>query len=262
MAAFNLGYPGSGSCNFFEIEPPGIDEFVQIHIAIVALYNFHTGIKGFYYLLHPCKFRGLHLRSLVQQHDIAELNLFYYKTFKVFIINILACKGIAACKLALHPQGIHYRNNTVKFGIDKLLGADLRNRADGLGDGTGLTDAAGLDYDVVELVHPAKFGKLGYEIHLEGATDASVLQGDQAVVTAAHDTSLLNKVGIYIDFAYIIDYYSEFNSFFVCKYAVQQRCLAASKIPGNKQYRNLFFFKIDCHLFCFYFITAKIVPLT
>ena len=106
----------------------------------------------------------------------------------------------------------------------------------------GLADAAGFYDDIVEALHLHEFIYLLHKVGLEGAADASVLQGHQTVVLASDDSSLLDKVRINVDLSYIIDYYGKPYSFPVGKNVVDEGRLSASEITGQKQDRNCLFF--------------------
>ena len=247
VVAFYFGYPGSAGCHLLEVELAGINKFVEIHISVIALHYIYTWIQGLDYLLLAGEFLWLHLGGFVQQHHVAELYLLYHQALQVFIVDVGATESIAAGKLALHAKGVNYCDYAVQFGIDELLRAKLRNAAYGLCNGTGLADAAGFDNDVVELVHLAEFGELRHKVHLEGAADATVLQGHQTVVGAAHYAALFNQVGVYVHLADVVYDDGEFDSLFIGKDAVQESRLAASEVTGHEEYRNLFFFQCYCH---------------
>ena len=260
MMTFDFRNPCGRSCHLLEIELAGIDQFVQVHVAIIALDDLHAGIQGLHNLFHALELLGLDLRRLVQKHYVAELYLLDYQAFKIFLAYVFFLQGVAAGELALHAQGVHHGDYAVQLGIDELLRSQLGHGADGLGDGARLADAAGFDHDVVELVHTAKLGQLGHEVHLERAADAAVLQSDERIVGTAHDATLLDEVGVDVDFAYIIDYHGELDAALVGEYTVQQRCLAASEVTGHEEDRNLFFFQIYCHIVnhsSFYKSTSK-----
>ena len=48
-------------------------------------------------------------------------------------------------------------------------------------------------------------GKLAEQIGFEGAANASVLQGDQILVFAADDATILDEFGVDVDFAKVVD---------------------------------------------------------
>ena len=254
--ALDFRNPGSGSSHLVEIELAGIDELVQIHVTEIALQDFSAGVQGGDYLLHAREFFRLDGRSFVEQHYVAELYLFYHQALQILFAYVRLLKGIAAGELALHPQGVNHGNDAVQFGIDELLGAYLGHRADGLGDGAGFADAAGFDHYVIELVHLAELGELRHKVHLQGAADASVLQGHQRIVGITHDAALLYELGIDIHFADVIHYDGELDSFLICKDAVKG-CLAASQVSGHQKYRYLLFFQINCHFVTQEFSTLK-----
>ena len=53
---------------------------------------------------------------------------------------------------------------------------------------------------------------LFYEIHLERATDAAVLQSHEAFVFLSHNAALLDEVRVDVDFADIIHDDGKFNA--------------------------------------------------
>ena len=101
---------------------------------------------------------------------------------------------------------------------------------------------------MVQMVWAIGSGSL-HKVGLEGAADASVLQGHQTVVLASDDSSLLDKVRVNVDLSYVIDYYGEPYSFPVGKNVVDKGCLSASEITGQKQDRNCLVFHRVISLF-------------
>ena len=81
--------------------------------------------------------------------------------------------------------------------------------------------------------------QLFYEVHLQGAADAAVLQGYEAFVFLVYNAAFLYEVGIDVHLAYVVDYYGEAYASFVAQNAVQKCRLAAAQIAGQQQYRCL-----------------------
>ena len=79
-----------------------------------------------------------------------------------------------------------------------------------------------------------------HEIHLQRAADAAVLKGHEAVVGLADDTPFTNQIGIDVDLADIVHDHGKPDSFAIVEYAVEQRCLAASKITREQEHGNFF----------------------
>ncbi len=69
------------------------------------------------------------------------------------------------------------------------------------------------------------------------AEDAAVLKGHETFVFLSYYPALLNQARVYIDFAYVVYDYGEFDSFFICEDPVQKRSLTAPQISRQQQYR-------------------------
>ena len=94
------------------------------------------------------------------------------------------------------------------------------NRADGLGDGAGLADAAGFNHNVVEALHGSNILQLLHQVHLQGTTNATILQGNEAVVLLTHNTALLNEACIDVHLTYIVHDNCKADSFLIGKNTV------------------------------------------
>jgi hypothetical protein len=75
-----------------------------------------------------------------------------------------------------------------------------------------------------------KVAELLYEIHLEGATDTAVLQGNKAIILLRHYATFLDKFGINIDLTYIIDNHRKAYAAAIGKNAIKKCRLATSEI--------------------------------
>ena len=109
-----------------------------------------------------------------------------------------------------------------------------------MGDRLRLTDTAGLDDDIVELLHHDDLVQLLDEVHLQGAADATILQGHQTVVLLPYHATFFNQVGIDVHLAYVVDNHGEFNAFTVVQYLVDHSGLAATEVTSEQQYGNIF----------------------
>ena len=181
------------------------------------------------------KFPGLHFGCLVEQDDVAELYLPDDEILYVLLADVLAGEAVSASEFAFHAQGIDDGHDAVE-AADAVFAVCLpesRDGADGLGYRFRLADAAGFYDDIVEALHLHEFIYLLHKVGLEG---------DQTVVLASDDSSLLDKVRINVDLSYIIDYYGKPYSFPVGKNVVDEGRLSASEITGQKQDRNCLFF--------------------
>ena len=153
-----------------------IDEATEVDISIIAFNDFGLWLKGAHHALDVGEFIGTHFGGLVEENDIAELYLLDDEVFDVLFVKVGLGEGFAAAKLVLETQGIDHGDDAVETRSTESRSryAERRDRADGLGDGGGFADAAGLDYDIVEFSHGHDVLDLFYEIHFEGAAYATV----------------------------------------------------------------------------------------
>ena len=105
-------------------------------------------------------------------------------------------------------------------------------------------EAAGINDNVVELVHLHDFDQLIHQVGFQCAADATVLQRDQTVVTLTDHTALLNKGSVNVDLTYIIDNNRKTDSFLVFENTVHQRSLATAEISCQKQDRHFLVFHL------------------
>ena len=105
-------------------------------------------------------------------------------------------------------------------------------------NGSGFANAAGLNNDIVEPVLAGDVAQLLYKIHLQGAADATILQGHQVFVFLSHNASFFNQLGIDVHFADIVDDNGKLNAALVGENAVEQCCFSAAQITREQQYGN------------------------
>ena len=243
VMAFQFFNPGGAGGNLLVVEETGIQQFVELHVAVVAGNDLCLRLDASDNLPNALQFVGLHIVGFVQQDDVAELYLLDDEVLDVLLVDILCREVCAAVEFVLQAEGIHYGDDAVEVGHTVLrhLGSHAGHRADGLCDGFGLADTAGLNDDVVELLHGNDVVQLLYQIHLEGAADATVLQGDEAVVLSAHDAAFLDEVGVNVHFANIVDDNGETNAAAVGEDAIQEGGFAAAQITREQQNGNVVF---------------------
>ena len=190
-----------------EVEEMGMKDAVEVHVAIVAFHNLGFGLQGTQDFAGMGKFFGRNLRSLVQKDDVAEFNLLDNEVFDIVFRQVSAKEFVAAVEFVLQAQGIHHGDNTVELRetVFLPLGHHLRHGLDGLCNGTGFADAAGLDDDVVERMLGDNLVELGNEVHLQRTADAAVLKCHKRIVVLANDASLGNEVGIDVHLADVVD---------------------------------------------------------
>ena len=195
--------------------------------------------------MHAGKLVGLHHRGLVQQHQVAELDLLHHEAFQVFLVVVAKRQGVAAAELTLHAQRVHHSGYAVQFRIIVAVGvlrAELRYGAYSLGDRSRLADAAGLDHYVIEAVLAGDFIQLLHQVHLERAAYAAVLQRHQGLVFLAHDTALFDEGSVDIYGAEIVHNHGELDTLVVGQDTVQEGCFAAAEITCEQQHRSVFGF--------------------
>lgn len=239
-AFLNLLDPGGAGGNALKIERTGIKYVVQLNVTVVTLQYAGAGLQGADYLAYAQQFLGTYLRCLIQEHNVAELNLLDYKIFQILLTDVLLDQVIAATKLITDAKGIDHGYYAVQLGYAVLgvLGIHTRNGIYGLGYGAGLANAAGLNHYVVKTVKRNYLVQLLHKVHLKGAAYAAVLQCNQAVIIHAYHASLLNKAGIDIYLTYIVYYYCKLYSLAVAQNPVKQGCLTAAQITGEQQDRS------------------------
>jgi hypothetical protein len=99
-----------------KVEQSGIDNLLNINVCIVAVNDLSLGLYGADYSLDACGVGGTHLRNLIEQDDVAELNLLYDEVLNVFFVKPFALQAIAASKLALHAQSVNNSDNAIELG--------------------------------------------------------------------------------------------------------------------------------------------------
>jgi hypothetical protein len=84
-----------------------------------------------------------------------------------------------------------------------------------------------------------KATELLYEIHLEGATDTAILQGNKIVVSLRNHSTSLDKFGIDIHLTDIIDYNSKSYPLAIREDTIEKCSLATSEIARKQQDWNI-----------------------
>ena len=141
--------------------------------------------------------------------------------------------------------------------MDGEVGGHRGDGTDGLGNGAGFADTAGLDDDVVEALHLKQVFYLLDKVHLQCAADATVLEGYQGVVLLVDDTAFLDEVGVDVDFADIVDDDGKLDATLIGQNPVQQRGLTAAQIACQQQYGYFFHRHIVFLSFFFIFLSAR-----
>jgi hypothetical protein len=239
VVAFYLIDPSGRGGHFVEVECIGVQNAIEVDVAVVAIDDFGFGLYGVDDFADAAQLSRFHFGGFVEQDDVAEFYLLYDKVLYVVLSQAGAKEVFAAAELVLHTQrvddgddAIHYRDS-----VANVFRSHCGDGADGLSDGLRLAYAAGLDDNVVEAVLAGYVAQLLHEVHLQCAADATVLKCYKAVVFFVNDAAFLYEVGIDVHLAYVVDYYGETYASFVAKNAVEKCCFAAAKIAGQQQYR-------------------------
>ena len=106
--------PCSRCSHFVEVEAMGVEQQVEVYIAVIARYNLRLGLQCTHYVYKMGVLFGRNLRCLVEQYGVAELNLLYYEVLKIVFVEVLLLQIVAATELVLHAQSVHYGHYTVK----------------------------------------------------------------------------------------------------------------------------------------------------
>ena len=215
----NLVDPCSRCSHLVEVEATGVEQTLQVYVAVVAWYDFCFRLNGADYLGEFAQIVSAHLRSLVEKYSVAELYLLYYEVFEVFVFKSVACQSVAVVELVSHAQRVHHGHDAVKtrYAVGDILRTECHHRTDSLCDRCGFADAARLDDDIVEALHVNDVAQLVDKVHLQRAADAAVLQSHQTVVLLVHHSTLLDEVGVDVHLADIVHDNGELNAFLVGK---------------------------------------------
>ena len=71
----NFTNPCGRRGHLLEIEKPCVEQAVEFHVAIIAVYNLGVRLYGANYLAYAFQFGRLHVGGLIQQDDVAKLYL-------------------------------------------------------------------------------------------------------------------------------------------------------------------------------------------
>ena len=113
-AALHLLNPCSRSGHIVEVEEVCIENPVEIHIAIVAFNDFRLRLQGAYDLACAAQFLGRHLGGLVEQHDVAELDLLHHQVLDVFVVDTRTDEELSGIELVAHAQSVDNGDDTVE----------------------------------------------------------------------------------------------------------------------------------------------------
>jgi len=214
--------PCGRSGHLIKIEAFSVQYLIEIHIAVVALYDFCLRLDGTDDTPNTAQFFLCDLRNLVQEDDVAEFYLLDNQILDIVFIEVRAQQVVAAAEFITHSQCINYSSDAVHNGhyVSHVFESHRWNGTDGLCNGSGFAYSAGFDDNIVEAMLASDVSQLFYEIHLQRTADTPVLQGYQAVVFLGHYPTLFYEICINIHFTNIIHNDGEADAAAVIEYAV------------------------------------------
>ncbi len=226
----NLLNPACGGGYFLKVELMGVDDEVEVYVAVVAFEYLGLGLDGTDDLLEVVELLRFHFCGLVEQDDVAEFYLLDYERGEVFLVEVVLQQVGAVGKLVFHAERIHHGDDAVEAqnAVLDILGAKCGDGADGLGDGGWLADAAGLDHDIVETLHVNDFLQLFHEVHLQRAADAAVLQAYERIVLLVHHAAFLDEGSVDVHLADVVDDDCKLDAFLVSQNLIEQSGLSAA----------------------------------
>ena len=219
--------PSRRSGHLVETEQMRVENFIQFDVGVRSFNNFRLGLQsadvgfGFGQLL------GANQIGLVQQHDVAEFNLFHHQSLQIFF------------QRTLQTQSIYHGNDTIEVRITLSGRLHLRNAANILCDRSWHTQTAGFQNDVIELLC-VKFVQLINQVHLQRATNTTIFQRHQIALFLIHHAAFLYQVGIDVHFADVVHHHGKFDALAIAQNAVYQGCFSAAQKSRQQQYRSIF----------------------
>ena len=150
---FDFLNPGGGGYGTLEIEEVGIENFVEVEVAVVSLDNLRFGLEGTDDLLDMVGLLACHFRDFVEHDDVAEFNLLYHETFEILLADVGSSEIVAGAKLAFESESVDHGHDAVepRDTVYAEVRSHHRHGAYCLGYRLRLADAAGFDYDIVEI---------------------------------------------------------------------------------------------------------------
>ena len=199
--------PAGALHDFAHIEVVGGKHLGNVYLAVVGFNDFGFGLQRLDNLQHGLLFLGSDQIYLVQNDGGAVFDLLDQQIFDVLFVEVVVEQRTSRAEFIRHSLGVHNGGDAVEAGdgrqISLLLGAV--KHTDGAGDGARLADAGGFNQDIVKALGSGKLDDLLHQIHLQGAADAAVLQGDEVIVFLSDGAALGNQGSVNIDFADIVD---------------------------------------------------------
>jgi hypothetical protein len=85
-----------------------------------------------------------------------------------------------------------------------------------------------------------------HKIHLERATDTTILESDEVVILLCDYSTLLNEFSINIYLTYIVDYHSKSYPLAIAEDTIKKSSFAASEVARQQQNRDIIYLHIGC----------------
>ena len=114
VVLLDLLNPCGGSRYSVEVEHVGIQDLIELYVAVVAVDNLGLGLKGSYDFSDAPQFLRAHFGGLVQEHDVAEFNLLDDEVLNILLVDVLAGEVETAAELVSHAEGINDGHDAVE----------------------------------------------------------------------------------------------------------------------------------------------------
>lgn len=234
-AGFYFLDPGGGGCHLVEVEHGGVEDAVEVDVAVVAFYDFGFSLEVADDLAELGELVWGDFGGFVEEDDVAEFDLLDDEVGDVVFVGGGVGEVESVLEFVAHAEGVDDGEDAVEAweGVGREVGGLGGDGDDGLGDGFGLADAAGFDDDVVEAVGEGDVAELVDEVEFEGAADAAVLEWDEAVVGLSDDAALLDEGGVDVDLSDVVDDDGEADALTVGEEAVEECGFAAAEVAGE-----------------------------
>ena len=171
-----------------------------------------------------CRLFVGHFRNLVQQNDVAELDLFDNKILDVFFVDIAFCERVSAVEFVEKSEGVDNSHYAVELGQRTVVIFRYKTgyRIDCLRNRFGFAYSAGFYDYIVEIACGNELAELFDEVHFQCAADAAVLKCDEVLlIFLSYYTFFSYQRRVDIHFSDVVHDYGKADAAFIGKYAVQ-----------------------------------------
>ena len=99
MRVFDFLNPSRRSSGAVEVKEVGIEQFVEVHVAVVRLDDLRLRLDSPNDGLDMRQLVGCNLCGFVEQNEIAELDLLDNQRLQIFLFRHIMCQRVTAAKL-------------------------------------------------------------------------------------------------------------------------------------------------------------------